>query len=298
MKSLKIGLVLEGGGMRGLYTVGVLDFLMDQAFLADYVIGVSAGAGNGISYVSGQKGRSYRVDVNYLEDKRYISLHNYLKTGSVFGMDFIFDIVPKHLDPFDYRAFLASPCEFVAGVTDVRTGKPVYFGKQPDIGSECKILRASAAIPLFSPMVRFRGGLYLDGGTSDPIPVRRALEDGCDKVIVVLTRDRTYIKGPEKFRHLYHRKLREYPHMIETLDRRHEVYNGTRAYLKTLEQEGRALVIAPSEPLEISRFEKDRAALDRVREMGYRDTQAVWPAIQSLRDACVNPCLLYTSRCV
>ena len=136
---MKIGLVLEGGGMRGLYTVGVLDCLMDRNFLADYVIGVSAGAGNGISYVSGQKGRSYRVDVNYLEDKRYISLQNFLKTGSVFGMDFIFDIVPKHLDPFDYKAFLASPCEFVAGVTDVRTGKPVYFGKQPDIGSECKV---------------------------------------------------------------------------------------------------------------------------------------------------------------
>ena len=94
--------------MRGLYTVGVLDCLMDRNFLADYVIGVSAGAGNGISYVSGQKGRSYRVDVNYLEDKRYISLQNFLKTGSVFGMDFIFDIVPKHLDPFDYKAFLAS----------------------------------------------------------------------------------------------------------------------------------------------------------------------------------------------
>lgn len=167
---MKIGLVLEGGGMRGLYTVGVLDCLMDRNFLADYVIGVSAGAGNGISYVSGQKGRSYRVDVNYLEDKRYISLQNFLKTGSVFGMDFIFDIVPKHLDPFDYKAFLASPCEFVAGVTDVRTGKPVYFGKQPDIGSECKVLRASAAIPLFSPMVRFQGGLYLDGGTAIPSP--------------------------------------------------------------------------------------------------------------------------------
>ena len=279
---MKIGLVLEGGGMRGLYTVGVLDCLMDRNFLADYVIGVSAGAGNGISYVSGQKGRSYRVDVNYLEDKRYISLQNFLKTGSVFGMDFIFDIVPKHLDPFDYKAFLASPCEFVAGVTNVRTGKPVYFGKQPDIGSECKVLRASAAIPLFSPMVRFQGGLYLDGGTADPIPVRRALEDGCDKVIVVLTRDRTYIKGPEKFRHLYRRKLREYPHMIDTLDRRHEMYNGTRAYLKTLEQEGRALVIAPSEPLLIGRFEKDRAVLDRVRDLGYRDTQAAWDAIAAM----------------
>ena len=175
---MKLGLVLEGGGMRGLYTVGVLDALMERRLSPDYVIGVSAGAGNGISFVSGQKGRAYRVDMDYLRDRRYISLRNFVKTRSVFGMDFVFDDIPGKYDPFNYPAFLASPTEFVTGVTDVVTGRPVYFGKQPLMADQCRLLRASAAIPLFSPMVEFRGRLYLDGGTADPIPVKRALADG------------------------------------------------------------------------------------------------------------------------
>ena len=127
---MKTGLVLEGGGMRGLYTGGVLDCLMDQQIQADYVIGVSAGACNGVSYVSGQRGRNLRINTEYVTDKRYVGLHNLLHTGSMFGMDFIFDEIPHKLDPFDYTAFLASPCEFIAGVTDVLTGKPAYFGRE------------------------------------------------------------------------------------------------------------------------------------------------------------------------
>ena len=276
---MKLGLVLEGGGMRGLYTVGVLDALMERRLSPDYVIGVSAGAGNGSSYVSGQRGRAYRVDVDYLGDKRYISLSNFLRTKSVFGMDFIFDEVPRTLDPFDYEAFLRSPCEFVAGVTDVSTGQPVYFGKQPTIEEECRILRASSAIPMFSPIVEINGGRYLDGGTADPIPVRKAQADGCGKVIVVLTRDRSYVKGPEKHHRLYSRKFRDDPAMIRLLDTRHELYNETRRYLFDLEKSGQAVVIAPSEPLTISRFEKKREALDQVFQLGRRDAQEKWEAL-------------------
>lgn len=127
---MKIGLVLEGGGMRGLYTNGVLDCLMDNHFEADYVIGVSAGACSGVSYVSGQRGRSYRVNTGYVDDKRYVGFESLVKTKSMFGMDFIFDEIPNHLDPFDYEAFLASPMEFVTGVTDADTGRPVYFTKE------------------------------------------------------------------------------------------------------------------------------------------------------------------------
>ena len=278
---MKTGLVLEGGGMRGLYTVGVLDWFMEQHFMADYVIGVSAGAGNGSSYVSGQRGRAYRVDVDYLGDKRYISLSNFLKTRSVFGMDFIFDEVPRRLDPFDYDDFLRSPCEFVAGVTDVSTGQPVYFGKQPTIEEECRILRASSAIPMFSPIVVINGSRYLDGGTADPIPVRKALADGCDKVVVVLTRDRSYVKDQEKHRRLYCRKFREDPAMIRLLDTRHELYNETRRFVFDLEKKGRAVVIAPSEPLTISRFEKRREALDQVFQLGRRDARDQWETLLS-----------------
>ena len=281
-ETMKTGLVLEGGGMRGLYTVGVLDALMEQRFRPDYVIGVSAGAGTGISFVSNQKGRAYRVSVEYLADKRYISLSNFLKTKSVFGMDFIFDEIPQKLDLFDYESFLSNPCEFVAGVTDVRTGRPAYFGKQPTMEQECRVLRASSSIPLFSPIVDYEGGLYLDGGTSDPIPVRNALADGCDRVVVVLTRDRGYEKPPEGHRRLYARAFREYPEMVRLLDTRHVLYNETRRFLFGLEQEGKAVVVAPSVPLTVGRFEKKREALDDVFQLGKRDMAEKWPAVQAI----------------
>jgi len=136
MTNYKTGLVLEGGGMRGLYTIGVLDYFMDHGIKVDYVIGVSAGACNGASYVSGQKGRSYRINTQYLKDKRYISLRNYIKTKSLFGMDFLFDTIPNRLDPYDYTGLFASECQFIVGVTDVYTGKPVYFTKRR-YGSSC-----------------------------------------------------------------------------------------------------------------------------------------------------------------
>ena len=269
---MKTGLVLEGGGMRGLYTGGVLDCLMDQRIQTDYVIGVSAGACNGVSYVSGQRGRNLRINTEYVTDKRYVGVHNLLHTGSMFGMDFIFDEIPHRLDPFDYTAFLASPCEFVAGVTDVLTGRPAYFGRE-DMQGHSTILRASSAIPCFSPMVPYKGRDYLDGGTSDPIPVRRALADGCDKVVVVLTRERGFVKQPESGRAVYRRKYKAYPAMIEALERRHEIYNETLAFLRTLEADGTALVIAPEAPLGLSRFEKKVENLKRAYETGYADTE-------------------------
>lgn len=268
---MKTGLVLEGGGMRGLYTGGVLDCLTDLSLSADYVIGVSAGACNGVSYVSGQRGRNFRINTQYVTDSRYISLKNYFKTGSVFGMDFIFDEIPTRLDPFDYGAFLRSPCEFVAGVTDVKTGRPTYFSKDT-IQRNSTVLRASSAIPCISPMVDIGGRLYLDGAVADPIPVRRALEDGCEKVIVVRTREAEFIKPPEPGRFFYSRKYRAYPEMVRALERRHEVYNETCTYIRQLEADGTALVIAPQRPLGLSRFEKDPENLRRAYQLGYDDT--------------------------
>lgn len=271
--SKKTGLVLEGGGMRGLYTVGVLDRFLDHDIMMDYVIGVSAGACHGISYVSHQRGRSYRVNTSYIEDKRYVSFSNYIKTKSVFGMDFIFDEIPHKLDPFDYDTFLSSSCEFVTGVTDVQTGQPVYFGKN-NIDHDTAILRASSSIPVFAPIVEYQGGKYLDGGTSDPIPVRKALEDGCDQVIVVLTQNRGYEKKPEPFRAIYKRIFRKYPKMIQLLDQRHHIYNETLQYVNQLEKEGKVIVIAPSEPVNISRFEKNRANLERLYQIGINDLES------------------------
>ena len=271
---MKTGLVLEGGGMRGIYTTGVLDWMLDHNYMPDYCIGVSAGACHATSFLSRQRGRSYRVNTAYLEGGKYVGIGNLFKTGSMFGMDFIFDTIPHQLDPFDYDTFLANPCEFYTGVTNVWTGKPEYFPKEC-LDHDTTVIRASSAIPVFSPIVPYRGNLYLDGGTSDPIPVRRALADGCDRVIVVLTQDRGYEKSPEKFRAIYKGLYHRYPKMVETLDRRHEVYNETRRFVFQLEKEGKAMVIAPRKPVDLSRFEKDLSKLKALYERGAADAEKV-----------------------
>lgn len=268
---MKTGIMLEGGGMRGVYTIGVLDCLMGHGIRADYVVGVSAGACHGVSYVSGQRGRSLRVNREYVGDKRYISLDNYRKTGSLFGMDFIFGEIPDVLDPFDYEAFYQSHTAFEAGVTDVLTGKPVFYGKE-FVKPGNVLLRASSAIPCFSPMVAFESGLYLDGGTAAPLPVERALEMGCDRVLTVLTRERAYRKKPERLTY-YRRQYKEYPNLVRTLDRRHEIYNRQLARIRELERQGKVLVIAPPRSLGIGRFDKDMKKLFPAYLQGTLDTQ-------------------------
>ena len=269
---MKIGFVLEGGGMRGIYTVGVMDCLMEEKFWADYVIGVSAGACNGASYVSRQKGRAYRTNTEYISDPRYLSIGNFFKTKSLFGMDFLFDEIPNKLIPIDYDTFYNNPCEYMIGVTDVVTGRPKYFGKE-HMDIKNMLLRASSSIPVFSPILEYQGGKYLDGGASDSIPVEKALQDGCDKVIVVLTRERGYHKSPEKFRSVYRRIYKDYPKMVEALDNRHNQYNKTLALIDALEQEGKAIVIAPEKPLPIGRFEKNPEHLKAVWQLGFDDTK-------------------------
>ena len=271
---MKIGLALEGGGMRSLYTGGALDALMDEELWADYVVGVSAGACNGVSYVSGQRGRNLRINTVRVRDKRYLGLRNFLRTGSIFGMDFIFDEIPNRLEPFDYAAFQASPIDFEAGVSDVETGLPAYFGKA-DIKNHSLALRASSSIPCFAPMVRYKGKDYLDGGASDPIPVGRAMERGCDRVVAILTRERDFVKEPEAGRWFYLRKYRRYPGVARMLDRRHTVYNRALDRLRELEREGRALVIAPGQPLGIGRYEKRVDKLQAAYDLGYADTKAM-----------------------
>lgn len=279
---MKVGLVLEGGGMRGLYTSGVLDYFLDQQIFVDYVIGVSAGACNGVSYLSKQKGRNYRVNTNYISDKRYLSLSNFIKTKSLFGMDFIFDEIPHQLDLFDYETFLSSPSEYKLGVTDVLTGRPIYFDKT-HLDHDSTILKASSSIPVFSPIIEYQNGLYLDGGTTDSIPVKQALKDGCDHVIIVLTRDRNYIKKPESFRFIYSKVLKAYPNLIQALDNRHLMYNETLKFIKELEQQGKATIIAPSSPLEISRFEKDVSKLKNIYELGYLDASKKFDQLKELQ---------------
>ncbi len=277
---MKTGLVLEGGGMRGMYTIGVLDRFLNADIAFGYVIGVSAGACNGVSYVARQKGRNYRVNTRHILDKRYISLSNLIRERSLFGMNFLFDTVPNTLEPFDYETFLTSPTEFVVGVTDVHLGRPDYFTKEA-LDHDTTALCASSSIPGFSPMVSFRGKQYLDGGTADPIPFKKALADGCDRLVVVLTRDRAYRKAPERLRPFYRTLYRQYPALIELLDRRYLIYNRTLEDLHALEQAGRALVLSPGQPLEIGRFEKDPRRLSAAAQLGYHDAVAAEQKIKA-----------------
>lgn len=274
---MKIGLVLEGGGMRGIYTVGVLDTLLNYNYLADYLIGVSAGASNGVSYISGQKDRAKRTIINYIGDKRYLSISNYIKTGSLFGMDFLFKEIPEKLEIFDHDAFFRCKCDYRVGVTNVETGKEEYYGKEALVKEDKNILlQASASIPMAAPIVNYKGKRYLDGGTADPIPIKKAFEDGCDKVIVVLTRDRNYKKKPTPAKPIYSFVFRKYPKMVELLKMRHQIYNDTLEFIKEMEREGKAFVIAPDKPIEIERFEKDKNRLLKIYSNAVRDTEKFW----------------------
>lgn len=264
---MKVGIVFEGGGMRGAYTAGIIEAFLEQEFWADYAIGVSAGASNGSSYVSKQRGRALSCNIDYTADPRYASLQSWIKTGSYFGMDFIFGDLPDTV-PYDMQAAMENPCEFVVGVTDVETGTPVFFTKE-DIDPKFTVVRASCSLPLFSPPVEFRGKLYMDGGITRPIPCQKALEDGCDFLVVVLTQPRNFTKEPQKGIFAMEKVLGKYPNLIDAMRNRHLVYNGEREFAFQLEEQGKAYVITPDASLELSRTERNKDHLKTAARTGY-----------------------------
>lgn len=279
---MKTGLVLEGGGMRGIYTVGALDVFMDNGIRFDYVIGVSAGAGNAVSYISNQRGRGFRVDTIYVQDKRYIGIDPILHKKSVFGLDFIYDTIPQELDLFDYDAFHADKGEFVTVVTDAETGEAVYFGKEKIVGKDFTVLKASAALPMFTPPVEFEGKKYFDGGVADSIPVARALQDGCDRLVVVLTRPHGFRKKPEAARKAYTKLLKAYPNVVHTLDERHNRYNASLDLCYSLAEAGKAVIIAPEYPLSVDKFGTDTEKLEHCYYEGMRDCKKVLEQIREI----------------
>lgn len=271
---MKTGLILEGGGQRGIYTVGALDFMMDHTLSFDYCVGVSAGAANGVSYISNQPGRSLRINTEYAKDKRYIGFTNFLREKSFFGMNFIFDTLPNALEPFDYETFFTSPTQMEVGVTRLDTAQEEYFDKTAMREHYRDILAASASVPFFSPKVRIGTHDYYDGGTAAPIPIERALEQGCDKLVIILTREREFVKKPEYGKRFYESALRAYPQMRHLLNTRHEIYNAERNLAFQLEKEGRAIILAPSRPLHLNMFETRRDILMKTWELGFIDASA------------------------
>lgn len=266
------GLVLEGGGMRGVYTAGVLDFFIDKDIWFKDCCAVSAGAGNACSYLSRQRGRALSVNVDYLEDKRYCGLHSLLKTGDLFGADMIYNVIPNQLNPIDYEAFRQNESRLFAVVTNCRTGKAEYIPIR-DLRTDLIYVRASASLPMVSRIVKIDGKEYLDGGVADSIPLKRSIDMGNRFNVVILTRDKTYKKQPGGFMPAIHLKYRKYPALVKQIGRRFIHYNQTLDLIEQEQQKGRAFVIRPKAPVTIGRAEKDREKLRALYEDGYRDAQ-------------------------
>lgn len=265
----KTGLVLEGGAMRGMYTTGILDVFMEQGILFDGVIGVSAGAICGCSYVSGQAGRTIRYNKKYCTDKRYMSFYSLLTTGDLVGNEFCYHEIPDKLDPFDHAAFSRAQTEFYLVCTNLETGGPEYI-RMTDMDKQIDYLRASASMPYVSRIVEIDGMKLLDGGCSDSIPIRTFMEMGYEKNVVVLTRPEEYRKKPEK-KGLAKLIYRKYPKFVKRLEGRPKEYNQAVEAVLQLEKEGKCFVIRPKRPLEIGRMSHDVKEIIRTYERGRSD---------------------------
>lgn len=274
----RLGLVLEGGGMRGVYTAGVLDFLMEKDIYADGVIGVSAGACHACSYVSKQIGRNFRVNTKYLKDKRYMSFHSLMKTGDLFGAEFIYDTIPNELDPYDYETYRNSVIKLYAVCTNLETGAAEYL-ECTDIEHDVIKIRASASLPLLSRIVEVDGMKLLDGGAADSIPVLKFREMGYQKNIVVLTQYSDYRKGKNNLLPIIRRTYKNYPNFVKALEERHIHYNETLDEISRLEEKGEILVIRPTQPVNISRLEKDVTKLRTLYKQGYHDAKIKYKEI-------------------
>lgn len=265
---MKKGLVLEGGAMRGMFTCGVLDVLMEKNISFDGTVGVSAGATFGCNIKSHQIGRAYRYNKKYCSDPRYHSIRSLITTGDIYNVPFCYDELPYKLDKWDIDAFYESPMEFYCVATDIRTGKPVYHKCTADEKGDLKWIQASASMPIVSRPVEIDGGLYLDGGISDSIPLKFMQEKGYDDILVVETQPIDYVKGKQKFMPLVKWSLRKYPNMIKCMEDRYIMYNEEKRYIRQQELEGKIKVIRPLEPLNISAVEKDPAQIERVYKLG------------------------------
>lgn len=265
---MKTGLILEGGAMRGMFTAGVMDVMMEHGISFDGVIGVSAGAAFGCNYKSGQIGRVLRYNTRFCADKRYSGIGVLLREGNLFSTSFCYDEVPNKYDPFDYDAYSKSPMEFYVVCTDVDTGKPVYhlYGGREDHGLDW--IRASASMPLVSRVVEIEGLKLLDGGISDSVPVRYFESVGYDRNVVILTQPRGYVKKKNPLIPLMKLKYPKYKGLIRAMANRHLEYNETLAYIARREAAGELLVIRPDQPLDIGKAEKDPEELKRVYEIG------------------------------
>ena len=265
---MKKGLVLEGGAMRGLFTAGIIDVMMEAGLEPDGLIGVSAGAAFGCNYKSRQPGRVIRYNTRFAHDKRFCSWQSWLKTGDLYNAQFGYHRIPAELDVFDNVTFNSSPMAFYVVCTDVLTGKAIY--KRLDKASHLTYdwIRASASMPLASKVVELEGQKVLDGGVADSIPLEYFESIGYQRNVVILTQPQGFVKKRNRLMPLMRIALRKYPNMIHALDTRHVMYNAELEYVSEAERTGRALVIRPDSPLPIGHISHDEDEMFRVYELG------------------------------
>lgn len=266
------GLVLEDGGMKGVYSSGVLDFFLDKGLTFSSCYGVSAGACSLCSFLSKQRGRAYHTTVDYLEDKNYCSLYSLLKTGDLFGADMCYRQIPETLNPYDYETFDQYQGKFYSVVTNIETGCPEYIHIR-DMHADIEAIRASASLPLVSRNVKIGDKLYLDGGISDAIPIRKSMEDGNRKNVVIMTKEVGYRRQPSGGTSLIKMRYRKYPKVYELMKNRHNAYNDTLDFLAEQVEKGTVFLIQPKAKSDVGRIEKDKDKLKALYEEGYRDGQ-------------------------
>jgi predicted patatin/cPLA2 family phospholipase len=262
------GLVLEGGGMRGVFTCGVLDYFMDKGIRFPYTIGVSAGACNGLSFMSRQRGRAKYSNIDMLEKYNYIGLKHYIRKRNIMDFDLLFHEFPDHIVPYDYDAYFASPDRFEMVTANCLTGEPNYFEEKRDKNRVIDIVKASSSLPIMCPIAYVDDIPMLDGGVVDSIPVERAINQGYKKNVVVLTRNKGYRKEKKDIKvpsFIY----RKYPAMREALGNRNKLYNYQLDLIDKLEDEGLVVVIRPENPITVDRIEKDTGKLLDLYEEGY-----------------------------
>lgn len=264
------GLVLEGGGLKGVYTAGVLDFFLDKGIEFSSCYGVSAGACNLCSFLSKQRGRAYHVNVDYLDDKNYCSAYSLLKTGDLFGAEMCYHKIPDELYPYDYDTYNQYQGVFYSVVTNIETGQPEYIPIK-DMKEDIEAVRASASLPLVSRNVSYQGKLYLDGGISDAIPLRKSVEDGNNKHVVVMTKEVGYRRKPSSMTSLIKLRYRKYPRVYELMKNRHIAYNETLDFIEEQVKAGSTFLIQPKIKSDVGRIEKDRNKLKALYEEGYKE---------------------------
>ena len=262
------GLVLEGGGLRGVFTCGVLDCFMDHGIRFPFAVGVSAGACNGLSYMSGQRGRAKSSNIDLMDKHHYIGLKYLLTQRNIMDFKLLFEDFPERIIPYDYDAYFSNPARFVMVTTNCLTGRAEYFEEKSSSKRVMDIVRASSSLPFVSPITYVDGVPMLDGGIADSIPVRYALSQGYERLVVILTRNKGYRKQNSEMRaaKVFYRK---YPNLQKALSQRNAVYNQTMDLIERLEDEGRITVIRPIRPVEVGRMEKDTAKLTMLYQEGY-----------------------------